>query len=79
MYDVYKIPLEKLYNRKCRIHTIKGDNSKKKTNDNSFYRKEGIYYKPIVLFYVHFAFSCIISACSMNAFFSFVLLMVNIP
>jgi hypothetical protein len=56
MYDVYKIPLEKLYNRKCRIPTIKGDNSRKKTpNDNTFYRKEGIYHKQIVLFYVHFA------------------------
>ena len=24
-------------------------------NDNTFYRKEGIYHKQIVLFYVHFA------------------------
>ena len=38
------------------LSTIKGDNSReKKKNNNSFYRKEGIYHKQTVLFYVHFA------------------------
>lgn len=62
------------------LSTIKGDNSreKKRTITLSIPRREYIISK---LYYFMFIsqFTCIISTCSINALFSFDLLMVNIP